>query len=155
MVVRWVRFYTRGLPAPVAERRIDEIRADLHDHIAFERERETSGGRISRDILSRMIRGIPADVLWRRRASSPKGRVMSSFVPYLIPALIGVAAIVFGESDDAPGLVLLGLLFVVGSLLFALRPSLRSRSRVLGFVVGAIALTVIGSSVAGWLENNF
>src|SRR5919107_1465509 len=34
LVARWVRFYTRNLPAPVAERRIGEIDADLHDHLA-------------------------------------------------------------------------------------------------------------------------
>ena len=37
LVARWVRLYTRDLPAPVAQRRIDEIDADLHDHIAHER----------------------------------------------------------------------------------------------------------------------
>ena len=29
LVARWVRFYTRDLPASVAQRRIDEIDADL------------------------------------------------------------------------------------------------------------------------------
>ena len=38
VVARWVRFYTRNLPAPVASRRVEEIDADLHDHLAHERE---------------------------------------------------------------------------------------------------------------------
>jgi hypothetical protein len=37
LAARWVRFYTRDLPAPVAARRVAEIDADLHDHIADER----------------------------------------------------------------------------------------------------------------------
>ena len=80
--------------------------------------------------------------------------LVSNFAPALAGAF-GIAAIIFGEADDAPGLVMFGLLIVGGALVFALRPSLRSRSRVIGFIVGAIVLTVIGSLTAGWLENNF
>jgi len=67
LVARWVRFYTRNLPAPIASRRIDEIHADLHDHIAHERARGTSDRRIALSILSRMVRGLPADTSWRGR----------------------------------------------------------------------------------------
>ena len=72
-----------------------------------------------------------------------------------LAAAFGVAAIVFGEADDAPGLVLFGLLIVGGALVFGLKPELRSRSRVLTFIAGAIAVTVVGALVAGWLENTF
>ncbi len=75
--------------------------------------------------------------------------------PVLAVVALGVAAIVFGETDDAPGLVLLGLLFIVGAVAFAVMPSLRTTSRALGLVFGAIALTAVGATVAGWLENNF
>ncbi|HWL65280.1 MAG TPA: hypothetical protein VNP73_04830 [Actinomycetota bacterium] len=74
------------------------------------------------------------------------------------PALVGafgVAAMIYGEADDAPGLVMFGLLITGGALAFGLKPSLRSRSRVMGFFVAAIAVTVVGSLVAGWLENTF
>ena len=66
---------------------------------------------------------------------------------------IGVAAIMFGEADDAPGLVLLGILLIVGALAFGVKPALRSRSRVMGLILAAIAETVIGSGIAGWLET--
>jgi hypothetical protein len=65
LVARWVRFYTRGLSAPIAHRRAGEIKADVHDHIAHERARETNDWRIALSILSRMIRGMAADVSWR------------------------------------------------------------------------------------------
>jgi hypothetical protein len=66
LVARWVRFYTRGLPTPIAERRIDEIDADVHDHIAHERAEGTGDGRIALGIVSRMVRGLGADASWRR-----------------------------------------------------------------------------------------
>ena len=67
MVARWVRFYTRDLPGPIAKRRIDEIDADVNDHIAHERARGTSDRRIALSILSRMVRGLAADTSWRGR----------------------------------------------------------------------------------------
>jgi hypothetical protein len=65
LVTRWVRLYTRKLPTPIAQRRVDEIDADLHDHIAHERAHGTSDRRIALGILSRMVRGLAADVSWR------------------------------------------------------------------------------------------
>ena len=62
LVARWVRFYTRNLPTPIAERRIDEIDADLHDHIAHERADGTKEWRIALSVAARMVRGLAADV---------------------------------------------------------------------------------------------
>lgn len=41
-------------------------------------------------------------------------------------AAIGVAAIALGEADDAPGLVLFGLLLIVGTVGLAVRTAVRS-----------------------------
>jgi hypothetical protein len=156
LVGRWVRFYTRELPAPIAQRRVDEMGADLQDHAAHERARGTSDRQIALSILSRMIRGLPADVSWRRRIQPLKGALVKRFAilaAVLAVVAVGVAAIIFGEADDAPGLVLLGILFIVGALAFGLMPALRRRSRVMAFVLGAIALWLITVGVAGWLEN--
>jgi hypothetical protein len=65
LVARWVRIYTRDLPTPIARRRIDEIGSDLHDQIAHERARGVGDRRIAFGILSRMARGLAADVDWR------------------------------------------------------------------------------------------
>jgi hypothetical protein len=67
LVARWVRFYTRDLPSPIARRRVDEIDADLHDHIARERANGISDRRIAGAIASRMVRGLAADTAWRGR----------------------------------------------------------------------------------------
>jgi hypothetical protein len=126
LVARWVRFYTRGLPAAVARRRVEEIGADLHDHVAHERAHGTSDRRIALGILSRMARGLAADAVWRRRVSPRKGHAMK-FLLAILATAIGVAAIVLGEGDDAPGLQLLGVLFVVGAVVLGVRTAQRSR----------------------------
>ena len=189
LVARWVRFYTRDLPKPIARRRIDEIEADLHDHIAHERANGTGERRIALAIASRMIRGLAADSAWRGRQATAAARrstleermkttkalhrsatrvavgvalVLSlPFVAMLVTdevvwsladfisaaalltiigiaielavrrtgnlamalglGALGVAAGVFGEADDAPGLVLLGILLIVSGCAIGLR----------------------------------
>jgi hypothetical protein len=156
LVERWVRFYTRELPTPIAQRRVDEIGVDLHDHVSHERAQGASDRRIALSILSRMARGLTADLSWRQRVRSLKGDLVNRFailLPVLGVVAIGVAAILFGEADDAPGLVLIGILLIVGALAFGLRPALRRKSRVMGFILGAVAVWLITVGVASWLEN--
>ena len=187
LVARWVRFYTRNLPPLIAQRRIDEIDADLHDHIAHERGHGTSDWRIALSIAARMVRGLAADAAWRGQMlarSSTAKEVMNMRRPVirvalvtaivlLVPlvanlltegegwsvgdfvfaavllvgtgallelaaskprslayrvaaAAIGVAAIVFGEADDAPGLVLFGGLLILGAVALTFRRTQRS-----------------------------
>ena len=90
LVSRWVRFYTRNLPPSIAHRRIDEIDADLHDHIAHERAHGASDRRIALSILSRMIRGLAADASWRGRHvayRSTIGIVLAAASILLVPLL--------------------------------------------------------------------
>jgi hypothetical protein len=191
LVARWVRFYTRDLPTPIAQRRIDEIDADVHDHIAHERAHGTSDRRIALSVLSRMVRGLAADASWRgqtiARPSTPKEVKMSktayrpavrvalatAFILLLplvamqitdevdwgvadfafagallggtglvlhelaaskagniayqaVATAVGVAAIVLGEADDAPGLVLFGGLLIAATVALAVRTAQRS-----------------------------
>jgi hypothetical protein len=185
LVARWVRFYTRDLPPAIAERRIDEIRADLHDHVAHERADGAEERRIALGIAGRMVRGLPADAAWRRHTiarhstarelmkrsavrvalvtacillvplvanllTEGEGWSVADFViaaillvatgallelavrhprnlVYQVAAVaIGAAAIVLGEGDDAPGLVLFGGLLILGTLALAVRTAQRS-----------------------------
>lgn len=195
LVARWVQLYTRDLPTPIAQRRVDEIGADLHDHIAYERANGISDRRIALGIASRMVRGLAADVAWRWRHARAAARrstleeamktsktfyrsavrvtlgvalVLSlPFVAMLITddvvwsladfvvagvllatvgivlelavrrvgnlaaalgiAAVGVAAAVLGEADDAPGLVLLGILLIGSACALGVRTAQRSR----------------------------
>ncbi len=195
LVARWVRFYTRDLPAPTAQRRMDEIDADLHDHIAHERANGTGDRRIALGIASRMLRGLAADASWRGRHAKAAARpstleetmkisksvyrsalrvalgvafILSLvFVAMLVTggvgwsladfvaagvfltvigvvlemalrragnlptafgiAALGVAAALLGEADDAPGLVLLGILLVLSACALGVRTARHSR----------------------------
>jgi hypothetical protein len=194
LVARWVRLYTRDLPTPIAQRRVDEIGADLQDHIAHERANGISDRRIALGIASRMVRGLAADVSWRGRhakaAAHPATleeamktsktlyrsvvrvalgvafilslplvamligddvvwgpadfavagvllaaiglalelavRRAGNLAAALGIAAVGVAAAMFGEADDAPGLVLLGILLIVSACALGVRIAQRS-----------------------------
>ena len=195
LVARWVRFYTRDLPTPIGQRRIDEIQADLHDHIAHERAQGTSDRRIALSILSRMVRGLAADAAWRGRqakvAADPStleetmkrsktlyrsavrvavgvalilslplvamlltDDVVWSLADFAVAgvllavigvalelavrkagnlatafgiAAVGVASGIFGEADDAPGLVLIGILLIVSACALGVRTAQRAK----------------------------
>jgi hypothetical protein len=190
LVSRWVRLYTHGLQPPVRERRVGEIEADLHDHIAQERAAGTGDRRIAYEIASRMLRGLAADLAWRRTLEKPIKKKSPAFrsaarivigvaLILSLPAVamlftdqvvwsradfvvagallgvigvaveltvkragnlavavaigvLGIAAGVLGEADDAPGLVLLGLVLVASGCALGLqrkRPRHSARPR--------------------------
>jgi hypothetical protein len=137
LVRGWVRLYTRGLPRPVARRRIAEIDADLHDHIAHERARGTSERRIARSIAARMLRGIGADVSWRAR---PARRVLSVTAAILLVPLVGTLV-----SDEVAwtisDFVTAGLFLLVAGTLLELAPRRRAY-RTAGSALGAVAIAL-------------
>jgi hypothetical protein len=187
-VERWVRRYTAGLPRAIADRRIEEIRADLHEQITYERSLGRTERSIARRLAGRSLRGAPADVAWRAdQLSSVRHRTMkeqqmrthpvgrsAAFIGMFVVTVLavplvamatgadvswsvtdfvlagallavigtcadvawrrrgslaisafvaaaGAAAVVAGELDDAPGLVLLGILLVGGGAAIAFR----------------------------------
>jgi hypothetical protein len=167
LVLGWARLYTRGLRPEVAARRVEELSADLHDQVADERAAGVDDGRIARRLATRALRGVPADLAWRRPKAPLRivgfvaavlaipaiGSLVSDQVVWgaadyvlagvllgivavafelalrrsgnLVVAgvlgLLGVAAGLLGDADDAPGLVLLGLLLLAGACAIALR----------------------------------
>jgi hypothetical protein len=195
LVARWVRFYTRDLPAPVAERRVEEIDADVRDQIAHERADGIDDRRIALGIASRMVRGLAADAAWRGRQAKLAARpstleetmktrkslvrpgvrvavgvalvlslplvamhftedVVWSLADFVLAglllttigvvlelavrkaanlavavgiAVLGVAAAVLGNADDAPGLVLLGILLILSACALGVRTAQHSR----------------------------
>jgi hypothetical protein len=101
LVARWVRLYTRDAPPPVAQRRVEEIDSDLHEHIAHERAHGSGERRIALGIASRMVRGLAADLAWRRQAGA--GTRRAPRVILLATALILLAPLVamqFTEEVD-------------------------------------------------------
>ena len=154
LVARWVRFYTRNLPAPIAQRRVEEIDADLHDHIAHERGHGISDRRIALGILSRMVRGAAADTSWRGRHGKPitahptTRLVLAVGLVLLVPllAMQFTDEVVWTLSDFAVAGVLLtgtGLLYRV-----AARTAGNTAYRVAAGVAIGTALLLVWASLA-------
>jgi len=144
LVARWVRFYTRKLPTPIAQRRVDEIDADLHDHIAHERADGTSDRRIALGIVSRMVRGLAADASWRGRhktaSRSTIGIVLAAASILLLPlvAMQITDELVWGLFDFAVA----GVLLVGTGLLYALAAR-RARNIAYRAAVGVAIATAL------------
>jgi hypothetical protein len=144
LVARWVRLYTRNLPPGAAERRRDEIDADLHDHIAHERAAGTGERRIASSIASRMLRGLPADVAWRGHNRKDTMTHRSVVRVALVTGLILLIPLIATLSTDGPGwgvfdFVFAAVLLVGAGLLIELAVS---RPRSLAYRIGAAALGV-------------
>ncbi|WP_250032869.1 hypothetical protein [Paractinoplanes maris] len=109
----------------MAERRLGELRSDLHDHITDDQARGTADWRIALSVMSRMARGLPADAVWRSRIRPWTGDVLKSFAAILAAGLalaaVGVLAILYGSGDDSPGLVLIGILLIIGAFIIGVR----------------------------------
>lgn len=146
LVGRWTRLYTRGLPAPVAGRRLEEIDADLHDHVAHERARGAGELRIALGILSRMVRGLAADASWRggraqARTAYRLGAAVAIAAPLFLFWLMGAVGVIGVEGDPAD-LMFLGVFAVgiAGTVLARFRPSGAARARGMARAMVAMAL---------------
>lgn len=65
VVRRWADWYSRGLPPATAEDRRNELASDVHEQLV-----EASSDRpvqVSVSLLSRTLRGMPDDLVWRGR----------------------------------------------------------------------------------------
>ena len=147
IVTRWVRLYTRHLPPALADRRVEEIGADLYDHVEFERARGTADRRIALSILSRMARGMPADLSWRHHVNPLQGDFMRPFVALLVAAIvIAFAALYF----DAPLLVFVSVgaigVATLGSFVRSVQTAQRADFVVpyVAILAGALAVAALG-----------
>jgi hypothetical protein len=77
-ILRWVTFYTRFVPARVAQERYDELRSDLYEQVADGVRRGLSRGSIDRAIAGRALRGLAADLSWSRKQHQRKEAKMSN-----------------------------------------------------------------------------
>jgi hypothetical protein len=163
LVARWVRFYTRDLPPRVARRRVGEIDADLHDHIAHERDSGASDWRIAVGVLSRMVRGVAADIAWRAerveaitdRPSTAGGSQPMNTTAYRFALALALATVLFllwgaaamgliGAEGDRFDLMYIGVLAVgiIGAVLVRFKPQGMVRV-LLGMAVTQALIAVI------------
>lgn len=168
LVARWVRLYTRGVPTPIAQRRIEEIDADLRDHLAHERAHGTGERRIALSILSRMIRGVAADAAWRGRhagaaagrPTAPEDAMTTHRTTYRSAVGVAVAAAfllvwlslgvgVIGKDGDRANLMYAGVLAVgiIGAVIARRRP--HGMARALLATAAAQAVVAVIALAAG------
>jgi len=138
LVSAWVRLYTRGLPPAIAQRRIEEIEADLHDQVAHERARGMSDRRIGLMLLWRMGRGVPADASWRSGSTI--------FIVLAVGALLLIPLVAMQFSDEVvwtlSDFAFAGTLLLGTALLFD-----AARKRVRGRAYRAAAGLALGTSL--------
>ena len=131
LILRWCELYTRGLSPAVAGDRRDELASDLWEHAAHE-------PRPAAAMLSRAIRGVPADLAWRYeerrrvRGLLPRSqRIVSG----------GVTALVLAA---ASALIVFGVVVISRTSTMALRGEIRPFSETAIWVIGLTALAVVG-----------
>lgn len=77
-VLWWVDFYTRPLPAHVAQERREELLSDIYEQLSDGERRELPRGSIDRAIASRALRGMTADLSWSRQQHQRKEKTMTT-----------------------------------------------------------------------------
>ncbi|KZE94849.1 hypothetical protein AVP42_00776 [Agromyces sp. NDB4Y10] len=99
--LRWSLRYTAGLDPVIAARRQQEILSDLHEHTTWAAESGISRRATARALRGRMLRGIPADLSWRRTQLT--GREGIRLVPLRVDGLLLAAVAVIGVVQVAVG----------------------------------------------------
>ncbi|GAA1055035.1 hypothetical protein GCM10017608_18870 [Agromyces luteolus] len=132
--LHWTLRYTGGLDPLVAADRQDEILSDLHEQTAWATEAGIGERATARSIRARMLRGIPADLGWRRAQLSGREGIRLS-LPRVDGLLLAAVAVI--------GVVQVG----VGAFIAArhVRALLIGD---IGFIPNAAALTIALGSVA-------
>lgn len=171
LVVSWVRLYTRGLSASVADRRIAEIAADLHDHIEHARSQGIDEHDISRSLTSRWLRGTLADLRWRTeqgwriadhvtpqeaarmgRSAYRRAVALTSFGVLALFWLLGAVGVIGSEGDGADRWYLgVFAIAVVGTIGSRLRP--RGMAWTLAAMSAATAAIGVMAVVAGMIPE--
>ncbi len=103
----WTSCYTSGLPDSAGAERRAEIDSDLADHQRARLGQGWSVRRTAREQLWRTVRGVPADVAWRRELLAPSYR-SNAAVRVVVLAITSVAALAVAAFHAAFAAYLLG-----------------------------------------------
>lgn len=146
LVHRWISWYVRGLPDELAQRRFDEIRADVHDQIADELARGHAGWLVAGHVAWRTVKGMPADLLWRaevRGRSRPRHHLRQ--MGAMTMAMFGRLGAIIG----ATAAVLVTSWLFVSVLIGRGRPLLQSDA----FIVAWLAFGAALAGAVRWMPR--
>ncbi len=79
LTLSWIRCYTLGLSRDTRAMRQQEIESDLWEHERDMRGRAWSRVEFALAVLSRLVRGMPADVFWRLQMEGPRMEIKIPF----------------------------------------------------------------------------
>jgi uncharacterized membrane protein len=132
----WVRLYTMGLPEEVRKARQDEMKSDIWEHFQdLMRENKPLT-----EIISRLLRGIPADIIWRFNHSEGAIAKALMSLPQACIKVLAVLAVIF---------ILLPLVTI--SLVIALFVVI-----ILGFIIAFPFYYKTGTIILGpWVVDTF
>jgi hypothetical protein len=137
----WADRYTRSLPTDVRDRRRAEIESDVFEHVHL--SSDSSDARRT-SVAWRTVRGIPADVAWRRQEM----RAMRASSPEPHESRLRNAWAVVTQRWFAP----IAILVLVFDVLFAIAVLKEGKSS--GQVIGPILLTLCAVAIGTglWLR---
>ncbi len=104
----WARRYTAGLPRQTAEDRRLEIDSDLAEHQLAREIDGWSSEQVNRERLTRLIRGMPADLGWRHDVLSRYCRTTNGPLRWSVWTLTTAASIVLAVFYIGFGAYILG-----------------------------------------------
>ena len=131
LILRWCELYTRGLSPAIAGDRRDELASDLWEHAAHEPRPAVA-------MLSRAIRGVPADLAWRYEES----KRMRGLMPRSQRIVSGAVSTMVLAAASA--LIVFGVVVISRTSAMALRGEIRPFSDTAVWVIGLTALAVVG-----------
>ena len=134
----WADRYTRGLPAEVRDRRREEIACDV-----FEQQVRTASERRPTSITWRSVRGIPADMSWRRQEM----RAMRANSPEPHESRLRNTWAVVTQRWFAP----IAVLLVVFNVLFAWAVLMEDAGKMPGQAIGPVLLVLCAAAIAAGL----
>ncbi|MBM7503743.1 hypothetical protein ACFPER_09675 [Agromyces aurantiacus] len=132
--LHWTLRYTGGVDPTVAGRRQEEILSDLHEHTTWAAEAGISPRATARSMRARMLRGIPADLDWRRAQLSGREGIRWS-----LPRVDGLLS---------AAVVMIGIVQVAVGAFIAARQVRAQMIDDIAFVPNAVAFTIALGSVA-------
>ncbi len=132
LILRWCDLYTRGLSPAVAGDRRAELASDLWEHAAYE-------PRPAGAMLSRAIRGVPADLAWRNE----QRRAARRLVPMETRVVGGVVAWLVALA--ASSLIVFGLIAIQRTAFFVAQDYVRPWSETAVWVIGLTELAIVGA----------
>ena len=132
LILRWCEVYTRGLSPAVAGDRRDELASDLWEHAAAE-------PRATAAMLSRAIRGVPADLAWRYEQRRAAQRLLPLETRVVGGAVAGLVVLA------ASALIVFGVIVITRTAFFVSQQYIRPWSETAVWVIGLTALAIVGT----------